>query len=68
MKYGLIFLAVLFALYPVIFGEEYEQEFGGIYYILPEGCEYTILHEAPDGYQYHHIPFDRSAYDWSVFW
>ena len=54
--------------YPVIFGEEYEAEFGGINYILPEGCEYTILHEAPDGYKYHHIPFDKSAYDWTVFW
>ena len=53
--------------YPVIFGDEYEQEFGGIYYILPENTEYTVLYEAPDGYQYHHIPFDTSAYDWNNF-
>ena len=54
--------------YPVIFGEEYEQQFGGIYYILPEGVDYIILYEAADGYQYYHIPFDTSAYNWNVFW
>lgn len=54
--------------YPVIFGEEYEAQFGGIYYILPEGVEYTILYRADDGYQYHHIPFDTTAYNWNVFW
>lgn len=53
--------------YPVVFGEEYAQEFGDIYYILPEDIEYTILHEAPDGYKYHHIPFDISAYNWKTF-
>ena len=54
--------------YPVIFGDSYEQQLGGMYYVLPEGVEYTILYEAPDGYQYHHIPFDTSAYNWNVFW
>ena len=54
--------------YPVIFGEEYEAQFGGVYYILPEGVEYTILYRADDGYQYHHIPFDTTAYNWNVFW
>ena len=53
--------------YPVIFGEAYQQEFGGVYYILPEGAEYTVLYEAPDGYQYHHIPFNTYAYDWNTF-
>ena len=54
--------------YPVIFGEGYQNEFGGVYYILPEGIERTVLYEAPDGYQYLQIPFDTSAYDWNVFW
>ena len=54
--------------YPVIFGEDYESQFGSVYYILPEGAEYTVLYEADDGYQYHHIPFDISAYNWNVFW
>lgn len=54
--------------YPVIFGEDYEQEFGYVCYVLPEGAEYTVLYEAPDGYQYHHIPFDTSYYDWNVYW
>lgn len=54
--------------YPVIFGEDYESQFGDIYYILPEGAEYTVLYEADDGYQYHHIPFNTSAYNWNVFW
>lgn len=53
--------------YPVIFGETYHQEFGGVYYILPEGVEYTVLYAAPDGYQYYQIPFDTSAYDWNTF-
>ncbi len=53
--------------YPVIFGEDYQQEFGGVYYILPEGIEYTVLYEAPDGYQYYHIPFNTYAYDWNTF-
>ena len=54
--------------YPVIFGDSYEQQLGGMYYVLPEGVEYTVLYEAPDGYQYHHIPFDTSAYNCNVFW
>lgn len=54
--------------YPVIFGDQYESAFDGIYYILPEGIEYTVLYEAPDGYQYKQIPFDTSVYDWNVFW
>ena len=54
--------------YPVIFGEMYENEFGGMYYVLPEGVEYTVLYEAEDGYQYYHMPFDTSVYDWNVFW
>ena len=54
--------------YPVIFGDAYQQELGGMYYVLPEGAEYTVLYEAPDGYRYHHIPFDTSAYNWNVFW
>ena len=54
--------------YPVIFGADYQEEFGGVYYILPEGIEYTVHYEAPDGYQYLQIPFDTSVYNWNVFW
>lgn len=54
--------------YPVIFGDEYTQEFGDTLYILPEGAAYTVLYEAPDGYKYHHISFDTRHYDWNVFW
>lgn len=55
--------------YPVVFGEQYAAEFGGEnYYILPEGVEYQILYEAADGYQFYHIPFSKTSYDWNVFW
>lgn len=53
--------------YPVIFGEMYQEELGGVYYVLPDGVEYTVLYEAPDGYRYYHMPFDTSAYNWNTF-
>jgi hypothetical protein len=55
--------------YPVLFSENYMADFNNnYYYILPEGVEYQILFEDPSGYEYYHIPFDKSAYDWTVFW
>ena len=55
--------------YPVLFSENYMADFNNnYYYIVPEGVEYQILFEDPSGYEYYHIPFDKSAYDWTVFW
>lgn len=37
-------------------------------YYVPEGAEYTVLYQAEDGYQMREAPFNKSYYDWTVYW
>ena len=50
---------------PVVFGEDIGDP--GSHYV-PEGAEYTILYQAEDGYQMKEMPFNKSYYDWTIFW
>lgn len=50
---------------PVVFGEDHGDPTS---HYVPEGAEYTILYQAEDGYQMKEMPFDKSYYDWTVFW
>lgn len=37
-------------------------------YYFPEGAEYTLLYDAPGGYEVAQKPFNWKYYDWTVFW
>jgi len=49
---------------PNIFGEEY----GEIYYYVPQGSEYTLLYEAGDGYRIAEKPLNPKYHDYTIFW
>jgi len=46
---------------PVVFGDD------NCYY-FPEGADYTVWYESPVGYKLAQKPFDKTHYDWTVFW
>lgn len=49
---------------PNIFGEQY----GNRNYTVPQGAQYTVLYQAPDGYVIHEQPLDKKYHDWTVYW
>lgn len=50
---------------PNVFGEDHGDPTS---HYVPEGAEYTVLYQAEDGYQMKEAPFDKSYYDWTVYW
>ena len=53
---------------PCIFDYEQYWDTGEAYYYFPEEAEYTVLYQAPVGFQLAQKPFNRAYYDWTVFW
>lgn len=53
---------------PCIFSRDNYQSTGEAYYYFPEGAEYTVIYEADSGFQLAQKPFNKTYYDWTVFW
>ena len=53
---------------PCIFSYDNYQNTGEAYYYFPEGAEYTVIYEADGGFRLAQKPFNKTYYDWTVFW